>query len=65
MKTIILGFSLVLGLGFGCSNKKPESTVPTNKQQEMPKDDSAKKPESKSDAPDTKPAGASGDPCGG
>jgi hypothetical protein len=62
---IILGFALVVGLGFGCSNKKPESTVPTNKQQEMPKDDSAKKPETKSDAPDTKPGGASADPCGG
>jgi hypothetical protein len=59
---IMLGLALVLGLG--CGNKKPESTVPTNKQQEMPKDDSAKKPETKSDAPDVKP-GASADPCGG
>jgi len=61
---IILGFALVAGLGLGCGSKKPESTVPTNKQQEMPKDDSAKKPETKSDAPDPK-APPSGDPCGG
>jgi hypothetical protein len=60
---IILGLALVLGLG--CSNKKPESTVPTNKQQEMPKDDSAKKPETKSDAPDGTMTPASADPCGG
>ena len=60
---IILAIALLAGLG--CGSKKPESTVPTNKQQEMPKDDSAKKPESKSDAPDTKPAGTTADPCGG
>jgi len=60
MKTI-LGFALVMAIG--CGSKKPEPTVPTNKQQEMPKDDSAKKPETKSDAPDPKPA--AGDPCGG
>ncbi|HEY6032621.1 MAG TPA: hypothetical protein VIV58_00140 [Kofleriaceae bacterium] len=63
MKTIIL--ACVVSLAFGCSNKKPESTVPTNKQQEMPKDDSAKKPETKSDAPDPKAPPASADPCGG
>ena len=63
MKTIIL--ACAVSLAFGCGSKKPESTVPTNKQQEMPKDDSAKKPETKSDAPDPKPAGASADPCGG
>ena len=60
---IILGFALVMALG--CGSKKPESTVPTNKQQEMPKDDSAKKPETKSDAPDGKTPPASADPCGG
>ena len=59
---IILALALISGLG--CGSKKPESTVPTNKQQEMPKDDSAKKPETKSDAPDPK-APASADPCGG
>jgi hypothetical protein len=61
---IILGL-LVVSLGLGCGSKKPEATVPTNKQQEMPKDESAKdsaKPDDKTDAPDPK---KSADPCGG
>ncbi|MEO6772709.1 MAG: hypothetical protein ABI467_06765 [Kofleriaceae bacterium] len=60
---IILGLVLILGLG--CSTKKPASTVPTNKAQELPKDDSAKQPEPKTDAPASPATPASADPCGG
>jgi hypothetical protein len=64
MKTILGLMIAMLALG-ACGSKKPEATVPTNKQQEMPKDESAKdnaKPDDKTDAADPK---KSEDPCGG
>lgn len=63
MKTLLL--AIALSFVVGCGSKKPEATVPTNKQQEMPKDPSASdnaKPDDKTDAADPK---KSEDPCGG